>query len=53
MSQPLYEANLQSLPKLGKGKVFYFRPGHETYGVFTQPIPLRIIANAVEWLGGK
>ena len=39
--------------KLGKGKVFYFRPGHETYGVYTQPIPLRILANAVEWLGGK
>ena len=39
--------------KLGRGKVFYFRPGHETYGVYTQPIPLKIIANAVEWLGGK
>ena len=39
--------------KLGQGKVFYFRPGHETYGVYTQPIPLKIIANAVEWLGGK
>jgi trehalose utilization protein len=37
--------------KLGKGKVFYFRPGHETYGVYTQPIPLKIIANAVVWLG--
>ena len=22
--------------KLGKGRVFYFRPGHETYSVFTQ-----------------
>ena len=39
--------------KLGQGKVFYFRPGHETYPIYTQPIPLRIIANAVEWLGGK
>jgi len=39
--------------KLGRGKVFYFRPGHETYGVYTQPNPLRIIANAVEWLGGR
>jgi len=39
--------------KLGQGKVFYFRPGHETYGVYTQPIPLKIIGNAVQWLGGK
>lgn len=39
--------------KLGKGKVFYFRPGHETYSIYTQPIPLKIIANAVEWLGGR
>ena len=39
--------------KLGKGKVFYFRPGHETYPIYTQPIPLKIIANAVEWLGRK
>ena len=39
--------------ELGKGKVFYFRPGHETYGVFTQPIPLKIMANAVRWLGEK
>lgn len=39
--------------KVGRGKVFYFRPGHETYGVYTQPVPLRILANAVEWLGGR
>jgi trehalose utilization protein len=39
--------------KVGKGKVFYFRPGHETYPIYTQPIPLKIIGNAVEWLGGK
>jgi trehalose utilization protein len=38
---------------LGKGKVFYFRPGHETYPVYTQAEPLKIIANAVQWLGGK
>lgn len=38
--------------QLGRGKVFYFRPGHETYAVYTQPIPLRILANAVVWLGG-
>ena len=36
---------------VGTGKVFYFRPGHETYPVFTQENPLKIIANAVQWLG--
>jgi len=39
--------------QLGLGKIFYFRPGHETYGVYSQPIPLKIIANAVMWLGRK
>lgn len=39
--------------KLGKGKVFYFRPGHETYGVYMETVPLQIIANAVKWLGTK
>ena len=39
--------------KIGKGRVFYFRPGHETFPVFKQPIPLKIIANAVRWLGSK
>jgi trehalose utilization protein len=32
-----------------KGRVFYFRPGHETYAVFTQEYPLKIVANAVRW----
>jgi trehalose utilization protein len=36
---------------VGKGRVFYFRPGHETYPIFKQPIPLRIVENAVRWLG--
>ena len=36
---------------LGKGKVFYFRPGHETYPIYTQEIPLRILENAVRWMG--
>jgi trehalose utilization protein len=36
---------------LGAGKVFYFRPGHETYPIFKQPIPLRIVENAARWLG--
>jgi trehalose utilization protein len=33
----------------GKGKVFYFRPGHETYPIFFQPEVLRVIANAAHW----
>ena len=33
----------------GKGKVFYFRPGHETYPIFYQPEVLRVITNAVRW----
>jgi trehalose utilization protein len=38
---------------LGKGKVFYFRPGHEAYPIFTQTIPLKVVENAVLWLGKK
>lgn len=40
-----------SLWKLGKGRVFYFRPGHETYPIFKQQWPLQILTNAVRWLG--
>lgn len=36
---------------IGKGKVFYFRPGHETYNVFHDPLVLRIIENTTRWLG--
>jgi trehalose utilization protein len=35
---------------LGRGKVFYFRPGHETFPVFKEPVPLKILTNAVRWL---
>ena len=35
---------------LGKGKVFYFRPGHETYPVYRQAEPLRVIENACRWM---
>ncbi len=38
---------------LGKGKVFYFRPGHETYPTYQQEYPLMIVANAVNWLGAQ
>lgn len=37
--------------QVGKGRVFYFRPGHETYPVYQQAEPLRVIENAVRWLG--
>lgn len=33
----------------GQGKIFYFRPGHETYRIFYQPEIRRVIANAVRW----
>ena len=36
---------------LGRGKVFYFRPGHETYPVFFEEYPLKIVENASVWLG--
>ena len=36
---------------VGKGKVFYFRPGHETYPVYKNPVTLKIIENAVRWMG--
>lgn len=33
----------------GKGKLFYFRPGHETFPVYHHPDVLRVISNAVTW----
>jgi trehalose utilization protein len=33
----------------GKGKVFYFRPGHETYPIYHQPEVLEVVANGVRW----
>jgi len=33
----------------GKGKIFYFRPGHETFPIFYQPEVQRVIKNAVKW----
>lgn len=34
---------------IGKGKVFYFTPGHETYDDYFRPEVRRIFINAVEW----
>jgi trehalose utilization protein len=33
----------------GRGKIFYFSPGHETHPVYFQPEIRRVIANAVRW----
>lgn len=33
----------------GAGKVFYFRPGHETYPVYHQPEIKKVLENAVRW----
>ncbi len=40
-----------SVWNIGKGKVFYFRPGHELYPVYKNKNVLKIIENAVLWLG--
>ena len=39
--------------QVGKGRVLYFRPGHETFAVYHNAQPLRVIENAVRWLGTK
>lgn len=33
----------------GAGKIFYFRPGHETYPIYFHPTVRRVIANGVHW----
>ncbi|MDQ2693879.1 MAG: ThuA domain-containing protein, partial [Pseudomonadota bacterium] len=33
----------------GRGRIFYFRPGHETYPTYHDPYVLKVIANAVRW----
>jgi trehalose utilization protein len=40
----------------GNGKIFYFRPGHETYPIFFQKEVKLVLKNAVRWArsaGGK
>jgi len=36
----------------GRGRVFYFRPGHETHPTYFQPRVRQVIANAVRWAAG-
>jgi len=38
--------------KVGKGRVFYFRPGHETYPIFFNETVRKILRNAVLWAAG-
>ena len=38
---------------IGKGKVFYLTPGHETYDDFFRPEIRRILSNAVRWAAPK
>ena len=33
----------------GRGRIFYFRPGHETLPIYYQPEVLKVIDNAVHW----
>ena len=33
----------------GNGKIFYFRPGHETFPIYRQPEVQRVIINACRW----
>jgi trehalose utilization protein len=35
----------------GRGRIFYFRPGHETHPTYHQPLVRRVIANAARWAG--
>ena len=50
-----YENDMQDgsdglLWNFGKGKVFYFRPGHETYPIYFQPEVQQVLKNAVRYL---
>jgi trehalose utilization protein len=39
--------------EVGKGKVFYFQPGHETNPIFFDPTVRKIMINAVKWAAPK
>jgi trehalose utilization protein len=39
--------------QLGKGRVVYFRPGHETFAVYKERPVLQFLENAVRWLGAR
>ncbi|HRA48388.1 MAG TPA: ThuA domain-containing protein [Thermomicrobiales bacterium] len=33
----------------GLGKIFYFRPGHETYPTYHNPVIGKVLANSIRW----
>lgn len=33
----------------GRGRIFYFSPGHETFPIYRQPDVVKIISNGVRW----
>ncbi len=33
----------------GAGKIFYFRPGHETFPTYHNPTVMKVIDNAIKW----
>lgn len=35
--------------KRGNGRIFYFRPGHETYPIYFHPMVRLVLRNAVKW----
>ncbi|WIV18087.1 ThuA domain-containing protein [Paenibacillus polygoni] len=35
--------------KRGEGKIFYFRPGHETYPTYYNPQVMKVISNSIRW----
>jgi len=37
----------------GRGKIFYFRPGHETFPTYHNPYVAKVIQNAVRWVGRR
>ena len=39
--------------QVGAGRVFYYRPGHETYPIFKQPENIKVVENAIRWTAGK
>jgi trehalose utilization protein len=38
---------------VGPGRVFYFRPGHETFPIYYMAPVRKILENAVRWLAGR
>jgi trehalose utilization protein len=39
--------------KRGRGRIFYFRPGHETFPIYYQPEVLAVIENACRYLAPR